>query len=50
MSLQLLGDKKHLEGEDCNIPKIIHELVGIFNFVLLLCLKNKRAKEVNNSP
>ena len=29
---------------------ISHELIGIFIFVFLLCLKNKREKEVHISP
>ena len=37
------------EGRTVIFP-ISHELVGIFNFVLLLCLMNKRTMEVHNSP
>ena len=40
-----LGSRKHFV-----IFPISHELIGIFNFVLLLCLKNKRAKEVHIFP
>ena len=37
------------EGRIVIFP-ISHELIGIFNFVLLLFLNNKREKEVHNSP
>ena len=37
------------EGRTVIFP-ISHELVRIFNFILLFCLKNKRAKEVHKFP
>ena len=32
VSLQLLEDKQHLGGEDCNIPKNCMQKIGILNF------------------
>ena len=40
---------KHCSREGVIFP-ISHELIGIFIFVLLLFLKNKREKEVHISP
>ena len=37
------------EGRTVIFP-ISHELVGILNFVLLICFMNKRTMEVQNSP
>ena len=34
-SLQLLEDKQHFAGGDCNIPNLLW-LIGIFNFVRFL--------------
>ena len=37
------------EGRTVIFP-ITHEIIGVFNFVLLLCLKNKIEKGVHKTP
>ena len=32
ISLQFLEEKKHLGGEDCNIPKFANKKIGILDF------------------
>ena len=38
LSLQLLEDKQHLGGEDCNVPKISMKLIG----TLILLISSRR--------
>ena len=47
--VSFLRKRNILEGRTIIFP-ISHELIGIFIFVFLPCLKNKRAKEVHISP